>query len=529
MTNTTPTKGQQTAADVSALLRARNPLIWITTREEARVERLLFEAAANAGFIASSWDVAQGVTETLSGTPQSYGDPDPDRMLQFIATRAQGGPRRDCWLMRDLHAWIDGPAGARTIRMLRNLARTLPTVPRERAQAIIVISPSTNIPPELQGHATVIDWPMPDRAEIAAILDGAIAGLPEEMKATAAPNGTRELAIDAAVGLSGEEAAACYARSLVQFRRIDPVVVATEKKRVIAREGGLEWIDPIPGGLDAVGGLDNMKTWLKQRASAYSPAARAYGVQKPKGILIVGVSGTGKSLSAKAVPTAWSIPCLRFDLGAQKSKYMGESEGNVRKNFKTIEAMGRCVVWFDEIEKAMAGSTTAQGGDGGVAADQLGAILTWMNERTSDAFVIATANSIEDLPPEFLRKGRFDIIFFVDLPNDEERRAVLQAALKANGRTADGIDLDEVASRCRDFTGAEIAAIVPDAIITGFNDGARPINTADLIAAAATVVPLSKTAGDKIAKLREWAKGRATPASAQSTTTAPEARRQLDF
>ena len=197
--------------------------------------------------------------------------------------------------MRDLPAWLDGVVGITTLRQVRNLARLLPTVPRDRAQALIVISPSGDVPRELQGHATVIDWPLPDRAEITGILDAAIGSLPEEMQATAAPNGNRDAAIDAAVGLTGEEAAACYARSLVQLRRIDPATVANEKKRVIARERVLEWFDPLPGGLDAVGGLDNLKTWLVQRKLAYSPAARAYGLPAPKGAMLVGIPGCGKS------------------------------------------------------------------------------------------------------------------------------------------------------------------------------------------------------------------------------------------
>lgn len=530
-TPTPKTRGQEAAADVGALLRARNPLIWITTREEARAERLLFEAAASAGYAALAWDCAQGVTD-LEGRVQTIGTPDPDGQLAYIRERSQAqgtANTRTAWIMRDLPGWLDGPAGLRTVRILRNLARSLPMVKRDTAQAIIVLSASSTVPESLAGHATVIDWPLPDRAEIAAIIDAALAGV-RGLPSIAEPTPEqRDAAIDAAVGLTGEEAASCYARSLVKLRTIDPVTVAGEKKRVISREGLLEWVEPIAGGLDAVGGLENLKAWLAQRANAYTPAARAYGVRKPKGILIVGVSGTGKSLCAKAVPTAWGIPCIRMDLGALKSKFMGESEGNLRKAFKTIAALGRCVLWLDEIEKATAGATTAQGGDGGVAQDQIGALLTWMQERDSDAFLIATANSIEDLPPEFLRKGRWDEVWFVDIPNAIERVAVLQATLRAEGRT-ETIDLQEVAAKCRTFTGAEIAAIVPDAVLAAFNDNARPITTADLIAAAANVVPIAKTAGDKITKLRAWAEGKArfasTPLSAAETESLT---RQIDL
>lgn len=365
------TKSQEIAADVAALLRARNPLIWIVTREEARVERYLMEAAAAASYVPRTWDVAQGVAELDGKLTSGISAQDPGDALAEIRGRALPGRsknERGLWIMRDLPAWLSGPASATTLRQLRNLARLLPGTPRDQAQAIVVLSPSGDIPAEIAGHATVIEWPLPDRAEIAAILDAAIESLPDDLKTTAAPNGQRDAAIDAAVGLSGEEAASCYARSLVQLRRIDPATVAKEKKRVITRERVLEWYDPLPGGLDAVGGLDNLKAWLVSRSTAYSPAARDYGLPAPKGAMLVGVPGCGKSLTAKAIATAWGIPLLRLDLGALKSKFVGESEGNLRKAFKVIEAIGRCVVWLDEIEKALQGATSGSA-DGGVSSE----------------------------------------------------------------------------------------------------------------------------------------------------------------
>ena len=507
-----PTKSQETAADISALLRARNALLWVVTREEARAERYLFEAAANAGYVARTWDVAQGVAD-MNGKPQQFGGPDPGETMATISSRASSTAERAVWIMRDLPVWLNGPPGAAPNRMLRNLARKLPTVPRENAQAVIVITPNAEVPPELAGHATVIEWPLPDRAEVAAILDVLIEqyDLGEMLK-----NGQREAAIDAAVGLTGEEAQACYSRSLVQLKKIDPAIVAKEKRRVIARERVLEWHDPLPGGLDSVGGLDNLKAWLSARKQAYSPQARAYGLPAPKGCLLVGVPGCGKSLTAKAIATAWGIPLLRLDLGALKSKFVGESEGNLRKAFKVIEAIGRSVVWIDEIEKALQGATSGSA-DGGVSSDALGTILSWMQERPGEAFVIATANNVESLPPELLRKGRFDEVWFVDLPTTEERSAVLQAALKSNGRAKHTIDIGKVGQACEGFAGAEIAALVPEAMFEAFADGGREIETGDLMQAAKTVVPLSKTAAEKITKLREWARGRARPATSEAT------------
>jgi hypothetical protein len=522
-------KSELIAADVAALLRARNPLLWVITREETRAEGFLFEAAAAAGYVARTWDVAQGIAN-ISGKVENAEAKGPDVALDEIASRATGNTRADrcVWIMRDLGPWLSGPGGAVAQRQLRNLARMLPGTPPDRAQAIIVLSAGGEIPPELAAHATVIDWPLPDRAEIADILDATVQLLPEDIRKTAV-NGKRDAAIDAAVGLSGEEAQACYAKSLVQFRCVDPGAVAQEKKRAIARERVLEWFDPLPGGLDWVGGLDNLKSWLKARASAYSIQAREYGLPAPRGVVIVGVSGCGKSLLAKAISATWQVPLIRLDLNALKGKYVGQSEANIRKAFAQIEALGRCVVWIDEIEKALAGATSGSA-DGGVSADALGSLLSWMQERQGEAFIIATANDVSQLPPEMIRKGRWDEIWFVDLPNDVERVSVLQAALRQYKRNPKAIDvnLQMVADATEGFTGAEIAALIPDAMFTAFNDKGRQIGTVDLLNAAKTVVPLSRTADKKISDLRAWAQGRARPAS-ETLTVVPKTARVLDI
>src|ERR1035437_2428766 len=525
-------KGQKTATDISSLLRARNPLIWVITREEARVEGFLVEAAAAAGYKTLFWDIAQGVTN-LDGKPSTTIREAQDPAAAFAALRSEADKgdkgARQTWVFRDLPTWLEGTPGAAPRRQLRNLAKYLPGVGRKSAQAIIVLTTETNVPADLAGHATVIEWPLPDRSEIEKVLDSAINSLPDDIKADAAPNGTRDQAINAAVGLTAEEAASCYAKSLVQTRQIDPAIVSNEKKRVIARERVLEWFDPISGGLDAVGGLENLKGWLIARKQAYSPAARDYGLPAPKGAVLVGISGCGKSLTAKAVATAWGVPLLRLDLGALKDKFVGGSEGNLRKALKVIEAMGRCVVWIDEIEKAMQGATGGGSSDGGVSADALGTILSWMQERSGEAFVIATANDVSSLPPELLRKGRFDEVFFVDLPNVSERKSVLKAALKANGREKVKVDFEAVADATIDFTGAEIAELVPTALYIGFADGAREITTQDLLDAAADVVPLSKSSEKKITALREWGATNARAATAATKLSVVTGGRKLDL
>jgi SpoVK/Ycf46/Vps4 family AAA+-type ATPase len=541
-------KGQKTGSDITSLLRARNPLIWVTTREEARVEGFLVEAAAAAGYKTVFWDVAQGLTlfdgKKMVGSNDDQKDPGAALgAVRLEADKNEKGTRQ-VWVMRDLPKWLEGPVGATSLRQLRNLAKFLPGVGKNSAQAIIILTTQTNVPDDLAGHATVIEWPLPDRSEIEKVLESAINCLPEfesknvdgksvpdtskPLRALAAPNGARDLAIDAAVGLTAEEAASCYAKSLVQTKKIDPAIVSNEKKRVIARERVLEWHDPIKGGLDAVGGLENLKAWLAVRKNAYSPAARAYGLPAPKGGVLVGVPGCGKSLTAKAMATAWEVPLLRLDLGALKSKFVGDSEGNLRKALKVIEAIGRCIVWIDEIEKAMQGATSGSS-DGGVSSDALGTILSWMQERTCEAFVIATANDVSSLPPELLRKGRFDEVFFVDLPNYSERKSVMSAALRQYGRSGAKINLEAVADATVNFTGSEIAELVPTALYAGFADGAREITSEDLTSAASRVVPLARTAEKRIATLREWGKANARPATASEDEASFDSSRKLDL
>jgi AAA+ superfamily predicted ATPase len=512
------TPSQKTNADFSALLRARNIITWIVTREEVRVERAIIEAAGAARFPTRFWDCANGLQndlgEQIANIPNAF-----DALAKIRDDKT-----RMLYVLRDLPAWFD----PQIVRMLRSLARSLEAAPRDEARAIVILTPRSEVPPELAGHVTVIDYPLPARPEIAEILDRALEGLPDDFRAAATPtNGARDAAIDAAVGLTAVEASNCYARSLVTTKTIDPAQVSSEKRRVIAREKVLTWYDPEPRGLDAVGGLELLKEWLVARRAAFSQKARAFGLPEPKGILLAGVPGGGKSLTAKAVATAWGMPLLRLDLGALRSKYVGESEGNIRKALAVAETVAPCVLWLDEIEKALAGATGAQG-DGGVSADALGAVLSWMQERQAPVFVVATANKVADLPPELLRKGRFDELFFVDLPTPNERKEILRASLAAFGRKVEGIDQDAVAKVTQEYTGAEIAAIVPEAMFVAFGDGERAITTKDLIDAAERVVPLSETAKDKLIELRKWAKGKARSAS-KPVSELPRKPRELDL
>jgi ATPase family associated with various cellular activities (AAA) len=553
-------RGQVAADDLSALLRARNPAIWIATREEARVEVSIVEAAGSAGYRVLFWDCASGIADITGREPVIEKDGRPQminnstRPLEingktgknitdpgeaFAAVRwfaereyePREKPLRIVWVFRDLPAWLEGQIGITPTRTLRNLAKYLPSVTRKQAQSIIVLTTTAKIPPDLAGHVSFIDWPLPDRSEIAKVIEGAINSLPEfatdpetgepdpakPIRSVATTPESKELSIDAAVGLTQEEAQSCYAKSIVIGLTIEPSLVMAEKKRIISASGLLEWHDPIKGGMEAVGGLENLKAWLAARKEAHSPAARAYGLPAPKGAVLVGISGCGKSLTAKCTATGWQWPLIRLDLGKLKAKYVGDSEQNIRAAFKVIETIDRCVVWIDEIEKAMAGSASGAG-DGGVSADALSVVLNWMQERTSNAFVIATANNTDNLPPELLRKGRFDEIFYVGLPNDEERDGVIRASLKSYGRTNAKIDTRKVVAATEGFTGAEIAELVPTSLYVAYQDGAREIETQDLLNAADDVNPLSKTKPKMIQDMQKWGEENARSATAKAKT-----------
>lgn len=516
----TDTAGSRSADEVIALLRARNALIVVESPEEGRIERALIEPIAAAKYDVRIWDCTTGVTDA-AGKEAGPGRSCTDSVALLQAIRDSN--ERAVWILRDLVPWLKDPV---TCRALRSLARSLQTAPAAQARTMILLTPRAELPPELQDHAVVVRWQMPDRAEIGVIFDNLLAGVPEDVRERV--RASRAEAIEAAVGLTAEGAARAFAKSLVtQGRRIVPAVIAADKRQVVSGKG-IEWFDPEPRGLDAVGGLENLKPWLAERKDDFTEEARAFGLPPPKGVLTVGVPGCGKSLLAKATATAFGCPLLRADVGAAQSKWVGESQENIRRVFTIAETVGRCVLWFDEIEKALAGATQGAA-DGGVSADMLGVFLSWMQERKGEVFVFATSNDVSKLPPELLRKGRFDELFFVDLPTFREREDIARVCLRKYGRADHPVDAKVVASNTIGFTGAEIDALFPVALRRAFKDGKRSLWTDDVVAAANVTVPLSKTAAQKIDELRAWAKGRARPASAPEDMGAGGTTRALDL
>jgi AAA+ superfamily predicted ATPase len=495
-------------AKISNWFRARKTLILVRTDDELRVERALIQAAATAKFEMRFWDCDRGLIGADDKPINPNGDP--NAVLNFIRGNDRSRNDRAVYVLRDLHKWFGMPD---ILRKLRNLSRELQNVVPNEARCVVLLSPmAMEIPRDIPELKTV-DFPLPDRDEVDRILSDVIKALPENMRDAAAPNGTRERAVDAALGLSALHISDSYSVSLVTSKKVDPALVTNEKKALIAGIPGVTWHEPDPRGLDAIGGYDDLKGWCMSHKVAFTQEARDFGLPAPKGLMLVGLPGTGKSLAAKCIATVFGVPLLRGDLGGAKSKFVGDSEQNIRRLIQLAETMAPCVLWFDEIEKALAGASGPQG-DGGVSTDALGVILSWMQEKTASVFVIATANDVRQLPPELLRKGRFDEMFFVDLPQHGERMEIVAASLKLYNRSPDLVDLATIAGVTDGFVGAEIAALVPDALFAAFADGKRAITTEDLRLAATKVVPLSKTASEKISTLREWAKGRARPASA---------------
>lgn len=502
MTDKQPTKRQLILADIVGMLRARHSLLWIKTPEELRADRLLMEAAAQARLQLEFWDCIDGHT-SATGVSLNRDRRAPQAMLTFIRQSKE----RRVYVLHDLPCgWLEPT----TIRALRLAAKELPGRPETEAATIVVLTPRTEIPPELAAHATVVEFPLPDREELGQELDDLVAALPASVRETA-QNGNRDAAIDAAVGLTMLEAENTIAKSIATTRKVDPLVIGREKRRVIERGKGLTWFDPHPRGLDAIGGNAGIKAWVADRERHFSPEAIEFGLDFPRGLLLVGQPGCGKSLTAKCIGTAWKCPVLRFDAGGQKSKYVGESEQNIRQTFALAETVGKCVFWWDEIDKALGGSSGPQG-DGGVATDQLGTFLTWRQECKLPVFVLATANAVTGLPPALFRAGRFDAVFFVDLPNFTERAEIAITAAAEKKRDLSPSWAKKVATATEGFTGSEIAALVPKALGLAFSQG-REFDPMDMIKASTKVVPLSQTAAEEITALRNWAQGRALSAA----------------
>ncbi|HBC91824.1 MAG TPA: ATPase [Pelotomaculum sp.] len=367
----------------------------------------------------------------------------------------------------------------------------------------------------MEKEITVVDYPLPDREELKRIIDDMATMYKDKAVIDTDPSFREEL-VDALLGMTQTEVENIIARVLVVDARLDakdiPEIIQ-EKIQIIRKSGVLEFY-PLNESLDSIGGLSTLKKWLLRKRVCFQSKAREYGLEMPKGVLLTGVPGCGKSLTAKAVASEWKMPLLRFDIGKVFGMYVGQSEENVRRAIQTAESIAPCVLWIDELEKGFAGVGFTDT-DSGVTSRVFGTFITWMQEKMNPVFVVATANDVSKLPPELLRKGRFDEIFFVDLPNAKEREEVFSVQIKKFKRNPDIFDLSSLTRYSEGYTGSDIKGVVKAALEEAFLDNGRELTTEDIFLQIKQTLPLSATMKERIDSLRNWAVNRARPASSQ--------------
>ncbi len=481
------------------LLRACYPLIYIPTTEEERLERAIAKAIEKLGnrniYI---WDFVSGYQENPNNA--GFGKRNPLQALEFISKiPSQAG---GVFILRDFHRFLEDISVS---RKLRNLARELKSQPKN----IVIVAPQIQIPVELTEVLTVVDFPLPTALEIKTEIE-------RLLSATGQPL-TEQLLnelVRSAQGLSLERIRRVLTKAIATNGKLEPedVELILEEKRQSIRQTQILDFYPATEQISDIGGLDNLKDWLLRRGGAFSDKARTYGLPHPRGLLLVGIQGTGKSLTAKAIAHHWHLPLLRLDVGRLFAGLVGESESRTRQTIDLAEALAPCILWIDEIDKGFSGADGK--GDSGTTSRVFGTFITWLAEKQSPVFVVATANNIRTLPPEILRKGRFDEIFFVGLPNQTEREEIFKVHLaRLRPHNLNSYDIKRLAYESPDFSGAEIEQTIIEAMHIGFSQN-RDFTTDDILEAASQIVPLAKTAQEQIQFLQDWvAAGKARLAS----------------
>jgi len=498
--------------EIDTLIRARYPLVQLLSWEEQRLDVILENLARTHGKAFYTWTSTQGLRKIAGAryVPPQDGTKDPVEALSSIQKLAEPS----LVVLKDFHPFLNDPI---VVRWLRELAQHLKTT----YTTLILLSPTLNIPVELEKDMSVVDVPLPTFEDLKQLLTDIVAVLRKNHRTVIdLEGGEPEQLIKAALGLTLSEAENAFAKAIAQTNRLDgdDIALILEEKRQVIRKSGLLEYYPVQEGLRQIGGLENLKYWLGRRAPAFGEAARRFGLPEPKGLLLLGVQGCGKSLTAKAVAAQWNLPLLRLDVGRIFSGLVGSSEENLRKAIRVAESVAPAVLWIDEIEKGLSGIGSSSLTDSGVTARIFGALLTWLQEKTAPVFVIATANRIESLPPELLRKGRFDEIFFVDLPSAEERREIFEIHLRRRNRDSLRYGLEELARLTDGFSGAEIEQVVVEALYLAFGEH-KELEQGHLVKAAQETLPLATTMKEDITRLREWARARTRPASPQGDET----------
>ena len=498
------------AGELDLLIRSRYPLIHVASSEEMRVEAIVGDLAARRGKKAWSWSCSTGLvplgTSVQSRKAQQAATRDASTALDEVLAHVEPA----LYLFKDLHPFLNR-SHPEVVRRLKDIALHL----KHSRKTLILVGPVLEIPPELEKEVTVLPCPLPGREELGGLLDRITEEVRDvqEIRVELDPAG-RERLLQAALGLTLGEAENVFAKILVQDGRLtgeDVNAVFAEKQQLVRKSGLLEY-HAHGEHFGHVGGLAWLKAWLAKRANAFTPEARDFGLPAPRGVLLLGVQGCGKSLCAKAVSAQWQLPLLRFDMGRMFSSLVGSSEENMRRAIAVAESVAPAVLWVDEIDKAFAGAGSGGSSDGGTTARVFGTFLTWLSEKHAPVFVVATANDISHLPPELLRKGRLDEIFFVDLPDDGERREILAVHVARRGREPGWFDLPALAAAAVDFSGAELEEAVNSGLYEAFSTGVD-LTTDHVLAAIQETVPLARTMDEQVRRLRHWAEGRARRAS----------------
>ena len=485
---------------IETFVRAGYPIVYLVSWEEERVENTIRSIGKGLYPDSPKFSV-WSCTDSGNGPGTSA---DPSGLIGALDKVLEDSDK-GFYFFKDVAFYLGDP---RVIRKLKDAYQKL----RKTPKTIFILANSVNIPPELEKEMAVIDIDLPDRAETGKIFDYIIKSHASEALQNSMGPTFREASINALQGLGALEMELALRRTLVGKDQLgDEAIDALleEKAQLVRKTGTLDFVRSRVD-IDEVGGLENIKEWLDVRRLAFSNKAKEFGLDVPKGVLLMGISGCGKSLCAKAIATSWNLPLLRLDLNQVYSESQGSPEEAFRKSIKTVEATSPCVLWIDEIE---AGITRSGEKSGDSPTSRIfGYFLTWMQEKKYPVFVTATANQIDLLPPEILRKGRFDEIFFVTLSNQKERREIFRIHLLNRGKNPDDFDLDSLAKNTDGLSGAEIEQAVISALFESFSHE-KELTDRELIIAASSIVPLSTTMREEISKLERWASNRAVKAS----------------
>jgi ATPase family associated with various cellular activities (AAA) len=494
-----PTQNKQD--ELSLMINSRHPIITVETTEEGRLEQLLLDVATELEVPLFTWSVTTGLAR-MKGSPL-YNTQNPEQALTNIDLIRGNG----IFVLKDFARYCDND---RVCRRLRELAEKC----RAERRSIVITATAIQLPVDLQSDAVPFALGLAGAEELFGSVSAVIGQVKaeERIPVTLDGAGMRKLA-QSLVGLPQEEAMRLLRKSILERRRVDADLVAavSEAKRQTLRGDGVLERVPRDSSFADVAGLRRLREWIVKRKSALTPEGQSFGLEPPKGVLITGVQGCGKSLAVRSLAGELDYELARLDAGALYDKFMGESEKRLHRALELAEKMSPLVLWIDEIEKAFASAGSSGDADAGLSQRLLATLLTWMQDRKGGVFLAATSNNINKLPPEMLRKGRFDEIFFVDLPSEEVRGSMYALHLRKRGRDAGTFELPKLAAASAGFSGAEIEQSIASALYTAFGKK-QELNTEILLGEIRGTQPLSVTRAEDVQAIREWARSRAVAA-----------------